>query len=91
MIVYLTGATVGQLECERSWKGGSNTPKNRGAHGQDGTCSVTHDYCVVQRVAYGNKVVTGHYRVQETLRTTQEVVEEELGHTACVGDGSAVP
>ena len=70
VIVYLTGTTVGQLEGECSWKGGPNTPKKRGAHGQDGTRSVIHDYCVAQTVAYGNKAVIGHYRVQETLCTT---------------------
>ena len=91
VIVHLIGATVGQLAGECSQKGGLNAPKKRGAHGQDGTRSVTHDYCVAQRVAYGNKAVIGHYRVQETFGTTQEVVEEELGHAACVGDGSAVP
>ena len=53
--------------------------------------SVTHDYCVAQRVTYGNTAIIGHYRVQETLGTTQEVIEEELGHAACVGDDSAVP
>ena len=52
---------------------------------------MSHDYCAAQRVTYGNKVVIDHYRVEVTLGTTQEVVEEELGHTAWVGDGSAVP
>lgn len=39
----------------------------------------------------GNKAVVGHHRVQETLSAAQEMVEEELGCTACIGDGSAVP
>lgn len=81
VIAHLVRATVGQLEGKGCQDNGMDTATHPGPCGQDGADSVIHYDHVSQRKAYGNKAVIGHHCVQETLSTSQEVVEEELGST----------
>ena len=85
-MVDVVGAAEWEAECEAGLQDGVEAAPTVGAQHQAGTDRGAHGDGVVQGAADGHEAVIGHHGQEESLRSSQQGEEEELGGTTCKGN-----
>ena len=87
-VVHDIATTEGQVRGEKNLHGGMQDPPDPGHHHQEPAEPLSHDGCVVQRLADGHIAVIGHGSEDDGLWGCHEVFQKDLSQAASPGDGS---